>query len=199
MYRDEIWWANLSDPTGSEPGYRRPVLLIQGDTFNQSNINTVIIATITSNLRLADAPGNIFLSRQDSGLPRDSVVNVAQILTIDKSLLTERVGSLFSNLQEDVDEGLRLVLFCRLRGNCLPDRLTPTLLRKRGCAQVVGLLSGTTSIGGAAGVKASARSTKGSKGPVCSCPLTAKSLWHKTICSVVRPSKSRKILSRRAS
>ena len=111
MYRGEIWWANLPDPTGSEPGYRRPVLVIQDDTFNQSNINTLIIAVITSNLRLADASGNIFLSRQDSGLPRDSVINVSQILTIDKSLLTERVGSLSSNLQEDVDEGLRLVLF----------------------------------------------------------------------------------------
>lgn len=111
MYRGEIWWANLPDPIGSEPGYRRPVLVIQDDTFNQSNINTLIIAVITSNLRLANAPGNIFLASQESGLPRDSVINVSQILTIDKSLLTERVGSLSSNLQADVDEGLRLVLF----------------------------------------------------------------------------------------
>jgi mRNA interferase MazF len=85
--------------------------VIQDDTFNQSNINTLIIAVITFNLRLADAPGNIFLASQESGLPRDSVINVSQILTIDKSLLTERVGSLSGNLQADVDEGLRLVLF----------------------------------------------------------------------------------------
>lgn len=111
MYRGEIWWANLPDPTGSEPGYRRPVLVIQDDTFNQSNINTLIIVVISSNLRLANAPGNVFLSSQESDLPRDSVINVSQILTIDKSLLTERVSSLSSNLQADVDEGLRLVLF----------------------------------------------------------------------------------------
>jgi mRNA interferase MazF len=111
VYRGEIWWANLSDPTGSEPGYRRPVLVVQDDTFNQSNINTVIIATITSNLRLADAPGNVLLSSQDSGLPRDSVVNVSQILTIDKSVLTERVSSLANPIQEAVDEGLEISAF----------------------------------------------------------------------------------------
>ncbi|MGD1928851.1 MAG: type II toxin-antitoxin system PemK/MazF family toxin [Leptolyngbyaceae cyanobacterium] len=111
MYRGEIWWANLPNPIGSEPGYRRPVLVVQDDTFNQSSINTVIIATLTSNLRLADAPGNVFLSRQDSSLPRDSVINVSQLLTINKTLLTERVSSLSKSLQDLVDEGLRMVLF----------------------------------------------------------------------------------------
>jgi len=79
MYRGEIWWANLSEPVGSEPGYRRPVLIIQDDTFNQSRINTVIVAVITSNVQLAEAPGNVSLPSQASGLPKDSVVNVSQI------------------------------------------------------------------------------------------------------------------------
>lgn len=111
MYRGEIWWANLSEPVGSEPGYRRPVLIIQDDTFNQSRINTVIVAVITSNVQLAEAPGNVLLPSQASGLPKDSVVNVSQILTLDKTFLIERVGALPDALQEDVDEGLRTVLY----------------------------------------------------------------------------------------
>lgn len=111
MYRGEIWWAQLPDPIGSEPGYRRPVLIIQDDTFTQSRIRTVIVVIITSNLELANAPGNILLPREATGLPRDSVVNVSQILTVDKSFLTERVGALPVSLQEEVDEGLRLVLY----------------------------------------------------------------------------------------
>ncbi|GBE91446.1 type II toxin-antitoxin system PemK/MazF family toxin [Nostoc cycadae] len=111
MYRGEIWWANLPDPVASEPGYRRPVLIIQDDTFNQSRISTVIVAVITSNLQLAAAPGNVFLSREASGLPRDSVVNVSQLLTIDKSFLVEQVGALTDYLQEEVDEGLRAILY----------------------------------------------------------------------------------------
>ena len=111
MYRGEIWWANLPSPTGSEPGYRRPVLLIQDDTFNQSRIGTVIVAAITSNTRLAEAPGNVLLEFGVSGLDKDSVVNVSQLLTIDKTFLTERVGALPDYLQESVDEGLRTVLY----------------------------------------------------------------------------------------
>ena len=83
MYRGEIWWANLPDPVGSEPGYRRPVLIIQDDTFTQSRISTVIVVIVTSNTRLAEAPGNVLLPCEASGLPRDSVANVSQILTID--------------------------------------------------------------------------------------------------------------------
>ena len=111
MYRGEIWWANLPEPSGSEPGYRRPVLVIQDDTFTQSRMNTVIVAVITSNLRLAKAPGNVILPQQVSGLPKDSVVNVSQILTIDKTFLTERIGSLPNSMQDDVDDGLRLILY----------------------------------------------------------------------------------------
>lgn len=111
MYRGEIWWASLPEPTGSEPGYRRPVLIVQDDTFNQSRIQTVIAIAITSNLRLAEAPGNVFLPCGVTGLPQDSVANVSQVVTIDKTVLTERVGSLPIDLQEAVDEGLRLVLY----------------------------------------------------------------------------------------
>ncbi len=85
MYRGEIWWANLPEPVGSEPGYNRPVLVIQDDTFTQSNINTVIVVIITSNLNLAAAPGNVLLRKAASGLPKDSVANVSQILTLDKN------------------------------------------------------------------------------------------------------------------
>ncbi|MBE9203281.1 type II toxin-antitoxin system PemK/MazF family toxin [Synechocystis salina LEGE 06099] len=111
MYRGEIWWADLPNPVGSEPGYRRPVLIVQDDIFTQSLINTVIVVVITSNIRLAEAPGNVVLPPEMSGLPRQSVVNVSQILTVHKSFLTELVGSLPKYLQEQVDQGLRMVLF----------------------------------------------------------------------------------------
>jgi len=111
MYRGEIWWANLPDPVGSEPGYRRPVLVIQDDTFTQSRISTIIVVIITSNTQLAEAPGNVLLPRGVSGLPRDSVVNVSKVFTIDKTFLVERIGSLPDYLQEDVDEGLRTILY----------------------------------------------------------------------------------------
>ncbi|OLP18260.1 mRNA interferase MazF2 [Leptolyngbya sp. 'hensonii'] len=111
MYRGEIWWANLPDPVGSEPGYRRPVLVIQDDTFTQSQISTVIVIIITSNIRLAEAPGNVLLPRGVSILSRDSVVNVSQIFTIDKTFLAERIGALPDYLQEEIDEGLRTVLY----------------------------------------------------------------------------------------
>jgi mRNA interferase MazF len=111
MYRGEIWWASLPDPVGSEPRYRRPALIIQADIFTQSRINTVVVAIITSNTRLAEAPGNVLISRKVSGLSRDSVANVSQILTIDKTFLVERIGSLPDYLQEEVDEGLRTVLY----------------------------------------------------------------------------------------
>ena len=90
MRRGEIWWAALGDPAGS--GLRRPVLVVQSNDFNDSAIRTIICAVLTSNLRLAAAPGNLRLSRRASGLARDSVVNVAQLITVDKRLLTSRVG-----------------------------------------------------------------------------------------------------------
>jgi mRNA interferase MazF len=108
--RGEIWWADLPEPRRSEPGYRRPVLVIQADSFNSSKIQTVIVAVITSNRDLADAPGNVPLPARYSGLPRDSVINVSQVLTLDRGFLTEHAGTLSQRLQRSVDEGLRLVL-----------------------------------------------------------------------------------------
>lgn len=111
MYRGEVWWANLPNPVGSEPGYRRPVLIVQDDTFTQSRIGTVIVVVITSNIQLAEAPGNVLLPGAVSGLARDSVVNISQIFTVDKTFLVERVGALPDYLQEEVDEGLRTILY----------------------------------------------------------------------------------------
>jgi mRNA interferase MazF len=110
IQRGEIWWADLPEPRRSEPGYRRPVLIIQSDAFNLSRIQTVIVATLTSNLELADAPGNVFIPARASGLSRDSVVNVSQLLTLDRSFLTEHIGTIPSRLLHSVDEGLRNIL-----------------------------------------------------------------------------------------
>ncbi len=110
MKRGEIWWAALPAPTGSGPGFRRPVLIVQSDPFNESRISTAIVAVITSNLALAEAPGNIRTVKSESGLSKPSVINVSQVLTIDKSLLTERVRALPSSTMMRVDNGLRLAL-----------------------------------------------------------------------------------------
>ena len=110
MRRGEIWWANLPTPGGSEPGYRRPVLVVQSDDFNRSRIQTVVVLAITSNLKLAGAPGNVPLSRPGTGLSRRSVANVSQILTLDKRFLTERAGRASSAVLRRVENGLRLVL-----------------------------------------------------------------------------------------
>ncbi len=108
--RGEIWWANLPEPRRSEPGYRRPVLVVQANSFNRSRIQTAIVAAISTNLGLADAPGNVLLPARSAGLTRDSVVNVSQLLTLDRSFLTERAGALPRRLQRLADEGLRTVL-----------------------------------------------------------------------------------------
>ena len=110
MRRGEIWWASLPAPRGSEPGYRRPIVVVQSDRFNESRIGTVIVAVLTSNLRLAAAPGNIRLDRNETGLPRDSVLNLSQVLTVDKSFLTERVGILPVRDMAAMDAGLKLVM-----------------------------------------------------------------------------------------
>ena len=110
MKRGDIWWASLPAPTGSGPGFRRPVLVLQSDPFNQSRIATVVVAAITSNLGLAEAPGNARLGRSDSGLSKASVVNVSQIVTLDRSVLTQRIRAVPGTTMRHVDEGLRLVL-----------------------------------------------------------------------------------------
>lgn len=108
--RGEIWWASLPKPTGSGPGYRRPVLVVQADDFNASRIQTVVVAIITSNVALAAAPGNVLCSRKETRLARDSVINVSQIVTLDKNLLTDRVSTLLPRRLRQVEAGLRLVL-----------------------------------------------------------------------------------------
>jgi len=110
MHRGEIWWASLPAPKGSGPGYRRPVLVVQSNEFNESKIQTVVVAAITSNVRLAAAPGNVLCQRRETGLPRASVINVSQVLTVDKRLLTERIGVLPGRLLRQAEDGLRLVL-----------------------------------------------------------------------------------------
>ncbi len=110
MQRGDIWWADLPEPHGSGPGFRRPVLIVQSDAFNRSRIGTVLVVPFSSNLKLADAPGNVFVVRSASGLERDSVANVSQVLALPKSALSERVEALPRSLQLEVNAGLRLVL-----------------------------------------------------------------------------------------
>ena len=110
MRRGEIWWASLPDPQGSGPGYRRPVVIIQSDSFNESRINTIIVAILTSNLNLAAAPGNVIIEQRVSMLSADSIVNVSQVLTIDRSLLTEVISKLPNRIMDTIDDGLRIVM-----------------------------------------------------------------------------------------
>jgi mRNA interferase MazF len=110
VHRGEIWWAALSNPGGSGPGYRHPLVIIQSDDFNKSRIRTVIGAVITSNLLLAEAPGNLFLPKKLSHLPKDSVINVSQVVTIDKAFLEEKIGRLSPEQMSELEDGLRLVL-----------------------------------------------------------------------------------------
>lgn len=108
--RGEIWWAALGHPFGSAPGYRRPVLVLQIDDFNESPIRTVVVAAITSNTKLASAPGNVLCSRRDTRLSKRSVVDVSQVATIDKRALLERIGVLAAAKFRRVEGGVRLVL-----------------------------------------------------------------------------------------
>lgn len=110
MERGEIW-CSLGPSEQSEHAFRRPLLIIQSNGFNRSRIATTIAVVLTSNLRLAEAPGNVFVPAEDSGLPKDSVVNVSQVVTLDKTALTQRAGKLASRYIRAVNEGLKLVLF----------------------------------------------------------------------------------------
>jgi mRNA interferase MazF len=110
IQRGEVWWAELEAPRGSEPGYRRPLLIVQADAFNRSRIQTVLGVVLTSNLRLVEAPGNVLVPKRASGLPRDSVANVSQLVTVDRDVLSERVGKLSDSVMGAVENGLRLVL-----------------------------------------------------------------------------------------
>lgn len=110
VQRGEIWWADLEEPRRAEPGYRRPLLIVQADAFNRSRIQTVLAVVLTSSLRLVDAPGNVLVPKRPSGLPKDSVANVSQLVTVDRDALTERAGTLAGSVMAAVENGLRLAL-----------------------------------------------------------------------------------------
>ena len=108
--RGQVWSADLGEPEGSEPGYNRPVLIIQSDAFNRSRLHTVIAVVLSTNLRLVDAPGNVLIPAKGSGLRKDFVANVSQVITIDREFLIELAGRVRGQFLKDVENGLRLVL-----------------------------------------------------------------------------------------
>ena len=106
----DIFWIDLDEPSGSEPGYRHPHVVIQNNVFNRSRINTVVVCALTSNLKRAAAPGNVLLEPREANLPKQSVVNVSQIFTVDKSQLGEKIGTLSSKRVHEILDGIRLLL-----------------------------------------------------------------------------------------
>jgi len=106
----DIYWVDFVEPSGSEPGYKHPHVVVQNNLFNRSEIKTVVVCTLTSNLKRADAPGNILLEKKETHLPKDSVVNVSQIFTVDKSQLDEYVGTLSAKRVREILNGVKLVL-----------------------------------------------------------------------------------------
>lgn len=106
----EVWWADLPPPAGSRPGFRRPVLVVQGDSFNRSRIGTIVCVPLTSNLRWADAPGNVRLTARETGLMKESVANVSLITALDRGLLTEHTGRLSRARLQLVLAGVDVVL-----------------------------------------------------------------------------------------
>jgi mRNA interferase MazF len=106
----EVWWADLPPPTRSEPGFRRPVVIVQGDALNRSRVATVVCVPLTSNLRWADAPGNVLLTARATGLPKDPVANVSQVVALDRSVLTERAGKLSRAKVDLLLSGIDVVL-----------------------------------------------------------------------------------------
>ena len=106
----DIYWVELGEPIGSEPGFRHPHVVVQNDVFNGSRIDTVVVCALTSNLQRAEAPGNVLLKPGEANLPKQSVVNVSQIFTVDKRQLEEKIGSLSTLRVREILEGIRLVL-----------------------------------------------------------------------------------------
>ncbi|VAW42890.1 Programmed cell death toxin YdcE [hydrothermal vent metagenome] len=109
VQQGEVWWADLSEPVGSGPGFRRPILVVQGNPFNESKISTIVCIPLTSNLKWADAPGNLLLKKRVTGLKKDSVANVSQIISLDKSVLTDRCGRISGSLLKQIFHGLNIV------------------------------------------------------------------------------------------
>lgn len=110
MTRGELWWADFGMPFGSEPGFRRPVLVVQDDVYTQSRLNTVVVVPLTTNLVLEEAPGNVFLSKSESSLGKDSVIVVTQLSAIDKKRLVESISKVTRETMEDVETGIAMVL-----------------------------------------------------------------------------------------
>ena len=108
--RGQVWTADLGEPDGSEPGYNRPVLIVQSDAFNRSRLQTVIAVVLSTNLRLVEAPGNVLIPAKTSGLRKDSVANVSQVITIDREFLIELAGRVRGQCLKDVENGLRVIL-----------------------------------------------------------------------------------------
>ncbi|MBI5653317.1 MAG: type II toxin-antitoxin system PemK/MazF family toxin [Chloroflexi bacterium] len=106
----DIYWVDLDEPTGSQPGYRHPHVVVQNNVFNRSQIHTVVVCALTSNLKRASAPGNVLLDKKEANLPKPSVVNVSQILTVDKAQLSDYIGTLSSKRVREILNGMRLVL-----------------------------------------------------------------------------------------
>jgi len=108
--RREVWWADFEEPRGSEPGFRRPILVVQADSFNRSRLLTVLAVVLSSNLRLLEAPGNVLLPSKATGLPKDSAAVVTQVVTLDQEYLDERAGRIPPRFMVQVDAGLKLAL-----------------------------------------------------------------------------------------
>ena len=106
----DVYWIDLGEPSGSEPGYRHPHVVIQNNLFNRSQIRTVIVLALTSNLKRADVPGNVLLENGEANLPRQSVANVSQVFTVDKSQLDEYIGALSPRRVREILNGIRLVI-----------------------------------------------------------------------------------------
>lgn len=110
IQRGEVWWADMPASIGSEPGYRRPVVIVQADPLTASRMATVVAVIVTSSMRWASLPGNVFLRAGECGLLRDSIANVTQIVTLDKRMLDTRIGQVTDRTLEMIDNGLRFVL-----------------------------------------------------------------------------------------
>jgi mRNA interferase MazF len=110
MIRGDIWWADFGIPFGSEPGFRRPVLIIQSDSFNKSQLNTIVVIPLTTNLILENAPGNLLIGKEESGLSKDSVIVVSQIYAIDRHRLIEHVSTINRSILNEVEYGVKMVL-----------------------------------------------------------------------------------------
>jgi mRNA interferase MazF len=110
IHQGDIYWIDFEEPSGSGPGYRHPHVVVQNNLFNRSEIRTVVVCALTSNLKRASAPGNVLLDKKETKLPKDSVINVSQVFTVDKSQLEEYVGTLSAKRVREILNGIKLVL-----------------------------------------------------------------------------------------